>query len=57
MYYACGMYLHKGSFQKAYEFFENAINIDPKGYVFLFEVFPEAKENQNILELIDLNKK
>ena len=38
----------------AYQTFELALTIDYKDYERVFIYYPEAKNNQNVLDLIDL---
>ena len=54
LYYKVAFLLRVGKFQMAYQTFELALTIDYKDYERVFIYYPEAKNNQNVLDLIDL---
>lgn len=54
LYFKSAHLLKQGKYQQAYQCFELALNGDFKGHKKVFDYYPDAKNNQNILELIDL---
>jgi tetratricopeptide (TPR) repeat protein len=51
-YFKVGLNLCSGQYKEAYSNMEMALTFDASRFEFLFDHFPEAKKNQNILELI-----
>lgn len=54
LFFKAALRLKRGKFQSAYESFELALNIDFSKHIKVFELYPDSKSDQNILELIDL---
>jgi tetratricopeptide (TPR) repeat protein len=54
LYFKTAFLLKQGKYQQAYQCFELGLTMDFKGHEKVFLHYPESKNNQNILELIDL---
>lgn len=54
LYFKTSFLLKQGKYQQAYQCFELALTIDYKSHEKVFTYYPKAKDNQNLLELIDL---
>ena len=54
LYFKTAFLLKQGIYQQAYQCFELALNMDYKSHERVFNYYPDAKLNQNLLELIDL---
>ena len=54
LYFKTAFLLKQGKYQQAYQCFELALTMDFKGHEKVFTHYPEGKNNQNLLELIDL---
>ncbi|MEY5041685.1 MAG: hypothetical protein RLZZ414_1233, partial [Bacteroidota bacterium] len=57
LYFKVAVLLEMNKFATAYHLFERALANDYDNHTLLFSFFNEAKNDQNILELIDLYKK
>ncbi|MFT6746290.1 MAG: tetratricopeptide (TPR) repeat protein [Glaciecola sp.] len=51
-YFKTGLCLCSGQYKEAYKHLETGLTFDVNAHQFLFDNFPEAKKNQNILEII-----
>lgn len=54
MYFKTAHLLKQGKYQQAYQCFELALTMNYKEHEKVFTYYPNAKNNQNLLELIDL---
>lgn len=54
LYFKTAFLLKQGKYQQAYQCFELALTIDYQSHEKVFNYYPNAKDNQNLLELIDL---
>lgn len=54
LYFKTFIRLKRGKYQSAYEAFELALSLDYSKHKKIFELYPAAKDDQNILELIDI---
>jgi tetratricopeptide (TPR) repeat protein len=54
LYFKTAFLLKQGKYQQAYQCFELALTMDYHSHEKLFVYYPKAKDNQNLLELIDL---
>ncbi|MFL2582380.1 MAG: tetratricopeptide repeat protein [Flavobacteriales bacterium] len=54
MYFKTAFLLKQGKYQQGYQCFEQALNVDYQSHEKVFNYYPKAKDNQNLLELIDL---
>ena len=54
LYFKTAFLLKQGKYQQAYQCFELALTIDYQSHEKVFTYYPNAKDNQNLLELIDL---
>ena len=53
LYFKTAFMLKQGKYQQAYQCFELALTFDFKSHEKVFQYYPESKDNQNLLELID----
>ena len=54
LYFKTAFLLKQGKYQQAYQCFEIALTMDYQSHEKVFTFYPNAKDNQNVLELIDL---
>ena len=54
LYFKTSFLLKQGKYQQAYQSFELALTMDYQSHEKLFTFYPNAKDDQNLLELIDL---